>query len=383
MRLALVGDYPLDPGDIRNGPQAVFTYLLEGLRQLPDLDMHVVTAHKSLDEPDSFQRDGITFFYLPYPRLPTELSFWMLRPKVQRVLHQIQPDLVHGQSALRYGAMCLSAGYPTVLTCHNVHGTDVRFTAGRLNRLQYGFHTALLRRYFVANVRHIISISPYIRRGYEPLVRATFYDIDNPISDAFFNLDPEREIANRILFVGILKTRKRPGRALAALALAVEKVPQLHLHFAGAPVEPALHARLQSFIAQHRLEDNVKFLGHLTEEQILTCYQNASILLLTSDLETSPMAVQQALAAGKPVVATDAGGTRYLIDQGCTGFVVERHNPAALAEALVRLAKDDNLRRQFGFRARSAAVSRFKSEVVAAKMLDAYQHVLEHVDHEE
>jgi glycosyltransferase involved in cell wall biosynthesis len=366
MRLALVGDYPVQPKTIRNGPQAVFSYLLEGLRHLPDLDIHVVTASKHLDRPDSFQRNGVTFHHLPYRRLPAELSFFVLRPRVQRVLRQIAPDLVHGQSGHRYGAMCLSAGYPTILTCHNVHGAEVPFTAGRLNQLRLSIHFAVSRRYFVANARHIVSISPYIRRSYESLVGATFYDIDNPISDTFFNLDPECEVPNRILFVGMLRSRKRPDRALSALALAVQKVPQLHLHLAGAPVEAALYRDMLSFIAQHRLEDNVKLLGHLGEDQILECYQN----------ETSPMVVQQALAAGKPVVVTNAGGTRYLVDEGRNGFVAERDDVAGLAEALVKLAKDDALRRHFGFRARQAALSRFKSEVVAAKMYRAYQHVL-------
>jgi glycosyltransferase involved in cell wall biosynthesis len=380
MRLALVGDYPLDPKEIENGPQAVFVYLLEGLRPFPDLDIRVVTAKRNLDETNILERDGVRFYYLPYPRLPAELSFFILRRRVHKTLHKIKPDLVHSQSGHRYGAMCLSAGYPAALTPHNVHGAEVAFTAGRFNRLRLSLHFAVSRRYFIANVRHIVSISPYIRRSYEPSVKARFYDIDNPISDAFFNLDPEHEIPNQILFVGMLRTRKRPDLALAALALAVKEVPKLCLHFAGAPVEPALYERMQAFIAGHHLKNNVKFLGHLQETEILKCYQNTSILLLTSDLETSPMAVQQALAAGKPVIATDGGGTRYLIEQGRNGFVVEQNNPTQLAQALVKLAKEDVLRREFGHEARRAALTRFKSKVVAAKMYDMYQDILENYE---
>jgi glycosyltransferase involved in cell wall biosynthesis len=381
MRLALVGNYPLDPGEIKNGPQAVFTYLVEGLKEFPDLDIHVVTAKRSVDKAVTVKRDGVTFYYLPYPHLPSELSFFILCPRVHQVLREIHPDLVHGQSGHRYGAMCLSAGYPTVLTTHCVHGAEVPFTAGRLNRLRLRLHYAISGHYFTANVRHIVSISPYIRRSYEPLVKATFYDVDNPISDAFFSLDPDREIPNQVLWAGMLRTRKRPDRALDALALAVKKVPQLHLHFAGAPVEPALYERMQEFIAERHLEGNVKFLGYLKEPQILECYQNTSILLLTSDLETSPMVVQQALAAGKPVVVTDGGGTRYLVDHGRDGFVVERNDPAGLAEALAKLARDDVLRRQFGSKARQAALLRFKSEVVATKVYDVYQHILKGANH--
>ena len=90
MRLALVGDYPLNPKEIHNGPQAVFTYLLEGLGQFPDLDIHVITAKRHLDEANIFKKDGVTYYYLPYPRFPTELSFFLLHRRVHKVLNLIQ-----------------------------------------------------------------------------------------------------------------------------------------------------------------------------------------------------------------------------------------------------------------------------------------------------
>ncbi len=376
MRLALVGDYPLNPRKIHNGPQAVFTYLLEGLGQLPDLDIHVITAKRHLNEADTLKRDSVTYYYLPYPRFPTEMSFFLLRRRIHKVLNVIQPQLVHAQSALRYGAMCLTAGYPTVVTPHNVHGAEMPFTSGKVNRLRIGLHFAVTRRTFVKHARHIVSISPYIRDSYAPLLEATFYDIDNPISDPFFRLDPGFEAPNEILCVGLLRTRKRPDLALAALALAVARAPDLHLRFAGAPVEPALYHRLQTFIAEHGLDHNASFLGHLTQDELLDAYQTASIFLQASDLETSPVAVEQAMAAAKPVVVTDAGGTRYLVDNGRDGFVVERDNPRALADVLIRLAHDDALRRTIGDQARRTALTRFRSAGVAAKMYDMYRQVL-------
>jgi glycosyltransferase involved in cell wall biosynthesis len=378
MRIALVGDYPLNPREIHNGPQAVFAYLLEGLEQMPDLDIHVITAKRQLHKPSSKKADGVTYHFLPYPLLPTELSFFILRRRIHQLLNSLQPQLVHAQSALRYGAMCLSAGFPTIVTPHNVHGTEVPFTAVRVTRFRVRLHFAVTRRYFVKNARFIVSISPYIRRHYEPLVNATFFDIDNPVSDAFFGLDPAFETANSILCVGMLRTRKRPDLALAALALALKKAPELHLSFAGAPVETALHRRLQTFIIENQLQDNVSFLGQLTQDGLLDVYQTASIFLQSSDLETSPMAVEQAMAAGKPVVATDAGGTRYLMHHRHDGFVVERANPKALANFLIRLVHDDDLRRTVGDHARQTALTRFNSAGVAAKTRDMYQQVLNH-----
>lgn len=376
MRIALVGDYPIDPNRISGGPQAVFSYLLQGLEQFTDLELHVVTAHKALDSSYTSQRDGVTFHYLAQPRMPRFLAFPSLQRSVHRVLHQIRPDLVHAQSAQFYGCIALHAGYPTVVTPHNVHGTETRFVDSRLERLNVGLQFAATRRCFVSRVRHVLSISPYIRQHYEPYVDAAFYDIDNPIANSFFDLDPDHETPNQVLFVGLLRARKRPDLALEALALARREVPDLNLQFAGAATQPALKAALDDFIAANDLEGNVQFLGHLSESQLLEAYQQMSILLLTSELETSPMAVLQAMAAGKPVVATRVGGVPFLVDDRRTGFVAELQEPEQIAQALVTLAQSAELRKQMGQAGREEALSRFKADRVGRKVYEMYRAIL-------
>ena len=376
-RIALVGDYPIDSREISGGPQAVFSYLLQGLKQFTDLELHVVTAHKALDSPYTSRRNGVTFHYLPYPRQTTFLAFPCLQRSVQRVLHHIKPDLVHGQSAYVFGCVALSAGYPTVLTPHSIHGTEVRFAGKWIHRLNIRLQHTAMYWYFISRARYIVSISPYIRYRYEPYIDATFFDIDNPISGSFFDLNSNYEIANQVLFVGLLRARKRPDLALEAFALARQKVPELNLQFAGAAIEPRLEVQLRDFVARNDLGENVKFLGQLPEAKLLEKYQQMSILLLTSELETSPMAVEQAMAAGKPVVATAVGGVPFLVDHGRTGFLVEPNEPKRIAQALVTLAQDPELRRRMGQAARHEALGRFKVEVVAAKMYAMYQKILE------
>jgi glycosyltransferase involved in cell wall biosynthesis len=376
IKLALVGDFPLDPSSISNGPQAVFVYLLNGLKKLPGLDIHVVTAKKQINNEIYKKTDAINYYYLPYPRLPAELSFRLLRSKVHDVLNQIQPELVHGQSGHRYGAICLGSGYPNLLTCHNVHGAEVPFTSGKINQLRLSFHFSISRRYFEAHAKHIVSISPYIKENYQSLKNVCFYEIDNPISDTFFRLNTNKCIPSRILFIGMIRKRKRPDLAVKALKILVEDFPQIQLYMVGAQKEPQLFEQLMAFVDQNNLNPNIRFLGHMNETDILGMYESASVFLLTSDLETSPMVVQQALAAGKPVVVTDGGGTKYLVEEGKNGYIVERNNPQEIADALKKFLKNESMRKQFGLYGRKVAMSRFKSEVVAEKMLDAYNNVI-------
>lgn len=376
MRIAFVGDYPVQQNWIKNGPQAVFVDLVEGLRKLPDLQLFVVTAHKSLSKPYTIRRKNITYHYLRYPRLPAELSFPILQQSIHRVLREIKPDLVHGQSGHRYGCIALSSGFPTVLTLHNIHGTEPRYAPDGITRLRMRLHYSLTRKYFLAHVHHLVSINKYIRNYYEGMIDANIYDIANPVANCFFELNPNHEDPNTILFVGWLRALKRPDLALEAFALAQQEVPNLCLHFAGAACELKLKRELDDFVSTHNLSSNVRFLGHLNLPQLLESYRHSSILLITSEIETSPMAVQQAMAAGKAVIATAVGGVPFLIDDGITGLLEESKDPSQIAQKLVRLARKPLLRKQLGQAARRQAINYFQTDVVAYETYRMYREIL-------
>jgi glycosyltransferase involved in cell wall biosynthesis len=78
-------------------------------------------------------------------------------------------------------------------------------------------------------------------------------------------------------------------------------------------------------------------LGNLDDDALLEEYATCSALVLSSKVETAPMAIMQAMAAGKAVVSTNAGGARYLVQEGKTGFIVPVEDCGALARALLRL----------------------------------------------
>jgi glycosyltransferase involved in cell wall biosynthesis len=376
IRVALVGQYPLDPNQIRVGPQAVFKYLLEGLKRIDSLEIHVVSAYKSLTQVRHFRHDGVNFHFLSHPQLPMELAFLFLRRRIHRALHQINPDIVHAQSGRIHGAICLSSGYPVVATVHSIPGTEPQYAENWVSRWRMTLHEGLAALYFTANVRHIICISDHIWKGLSPRVEATFYPINNPIADAFFELPMGQEVSNRLLLVANLRRIKRPDLALEAVALARCQVPELTLHLAGACHDNTVYKQLQDIMNRHNLYMSVRLLGYLCEEPLREQYQQASIVLLTSDLETSPMVVQQAMAAGKPVIATAVGGVPHLVDNGRTGLLVEPGNAMQLAKAIVRLVSDHDLRARLGQAARAEALARFHTASVAQKTYAVYEQIL-------
>jgi glycosyltransferase involved in cell wall biosynthesis len=129
-------------------------------------------------------------------------------------------------------------------------------------------------------------------------------------------------------------------------------------------------------VARLGLEDAVRFLGPVAPEELAGEYARAACLVLVSRQETLPVAVQEAMAVGLPVIASPVGGVPHLVREGETGFLVPHGDPAALAERMVRLLRDGELRRRMGSVGRSVAEERFRLEDVCRRTLDVYREVL-------
>jgi len=99
------------------------------------------------------------------------------------------------------------------------------------------------------------------------------------------------------------------------------------------------------------------------------------VLVLPSYVEGAPNVVQEAMLAGKPVIATAVSGTPELVADGVTGLLVPPHSPARIAECIVALCCDTRLRERMGAAGRETAVQQFALE----QMLDHYEALLQRV----
>lgn len=101
----------------------------------------------------------------------------------------------------------------------------------------------------------------------------------------------------------------------------------------------------------------------------------SDVVCLTSDAEALPMAVLEAMAAGRTVVATDVGGVRDAVVDGETGFLIPRGDSARLAATLRRLAADSPLRESLG----RAGRERHRVCFTLDRMVDAHYELLQRV----
>ena len=159
-----------------------------------------------------------------------------------------------------------------------------------------------------------------------------------------------------------------------------EEAAQAHVLFAGrlspekgiADLVEAAHDLPLVVAGDGPLRDLVPdALGFVAHHELDRLYDDAAVIVLPSYREGLPLAVLEAMAHGRPVVATRVGGIPELVEDGVTGFLVEPGDCNALRAALQRLLGDPELRRRMGAEARRR-VRRCSWDTVAAATLDAY-----------
>ena len=100
-------------------------------------------------------------------------------------------------------------------------------------------------------------------------------------------------------------------------------------------------------------------------------------VVISSLWEGMPNTILEALAAGKPVVATDVGGVTELVKNGINGFVVPPSNPDKLAEAMQKLMKlEDSVRQEWGEKGRKTVEDSFAQEKVQAQWVDLFNLII-------
>jgi len=134
----------------------------------------------------------------------------------------------------------------------------------------------------------------------------------------------------------------------------------------------AYPGQLRQIITDYGLGDAVTFLGEANTQTLLKEYAQCSVVVLSSVLETAPMVIMEAMAAGIPVVSTDAGGSRHLIKSGQTGLIVPVDDTHALAQGLRQVLGNKETMAKMSSLAQEAAYKRFHARVIASKTRDVY-----------
>jgi len=288
-------------------------------------------------------------------------------PALIRALHAIRPDAISAHES-EYGLAAVRSGFPAAVTIHGIPRQEFRAFRRWRNRLDLALTVGqdwLLAR----EAQHIVAINDYALRQYQARTHAQFYRINVPIGEVFFRAPERSPDPDTLLMVGGMNERKDPLLMLQALALVRQAVPQVRLRIAGRPLSGPFGARVQQTIDALGLADHVQFLGSLNQPQLAEAYAAAAVTVLSSRQETAPAVLMEAMAARRPVVATDVGGVAEIVAHGGSGYVSPAGDARALAESVQRLLLDPPRAARMGAVGRSLAETHYRRALIGRQYL--------------
>lgn len=207
--------------------------------------------------------------------------------------------------------------------------------------------------------------------------------IYNPVDTALFAPQPpggaEAEIDGLIVFTGTITERKGIRQLIQAMPRVVREVPHARLEvYGGEAIEPAPPVSFQETLQRLLPPDiasRVSWMGRVPRKQLPLALRRASVCVYPSHIEAMSIGWLEGLASGKAVAASRTGPGPEVIDDGKTGLLFDPHDPEDIAQIVIRLLKNPDLRKRLGTNARTSMQERFELGTIVTRNEEYYLRV--------
>jgi glycosyltransferase involved in cell wall biosynthesis len=307
--------------------------------------------------------------------------------RLARLIRREQPTILHTHTAKagavgRLAALLAGSARPPIIV-HTFHGHVLR---GYFNAITaYGFRT--LERLLARMTTRLIAVSPEVRDdlvslGVAPaskfVVIRLGIELDERVGEE--NDEARQETRRRlglasdafvVGWVGRMTAVKRTEDLVRVTRTLVDLGVDAYLCLVGdGPDREALEAYAHELGVVKRC----LFVGY--QEDVARFYSAIDVLLLPSANEGTPVSVIEALAAGRPAVATDVGGVPDVVREGVDGFLADVGDVDVLASRLAELAADPERRAAMGASGRERVLSRYAVERLVDDVDELYRTLL-------
>lgn len=339
--------------------------------------VHVATRVR--DGGGEIRKYGFTLHPLSWKRgslNPVDL-FGILR-EIRALYRHVAPALVHHVALQPSIIGSLAAlGFP-MRRVNAVAGLGFGFTSRSLKALLIRPVLAALLRWLMNDPRATVLVqNPDDRGAIKSLgVRADriFLIPGSGVNTERMKPLPEPDGPITAAFIGRLLDDKGVRSLITAHGLLCARGKQIRLLIAGDrdPANPASITPAE--IERWKEKPGIVMAGHVADIEAI--WRLAHIAILPSRREGLPKSLLEAAAFGRAIVATDVPGCREIAREGVNAILVPPDDPVALADAIVRLATDSELRRRYAQAGRQIVEKKFSSETIGRQIVGLYEHLL-------
>jgi glycosyltransferase involved in cell wall biosynthesis len=348
--------------------------LLEGFQDDPELEVHVISASPTYLRSRRQLASNIYFHHVHVAKWGWGRSLFLgVAWKIRKVIHEIRPDVVHGQGTERDCAVAaILSGLPNVLTIHG--NMQELYRMGLQGHAVYGWLISLLESFALKRTDGVFCNSAYTRSLVSPR-SCRHWLVPNPIRKAFF-VAPfrSREFAKvpKFLNIGVISERKRQLDLLRMAGEIVRSGHPMHLVFVGDPGLGSGYGK--AFAAELEVAAAAGYAsmtGVLELHEIIRIMDESDGFIHFPSEEAFGLVVAEALARGLKFFGADLGGIRD-IAAGISG--AELYGDFnGLKEGVVRWLGS---RVPISESAAEEVFARYHPKVIARRHLDIYREVL-------
>jgi len=292
---------------------------------------------------------------------------------------------VHKFNVIEFPEACAEGAFyyfmrskpPFVARLHTSEGFGHQLSAQQFNLDRLWVRT--MEKYWILKADALIGVSESIVRKYESFYHLDFKGvpiIPNPLGPEWFLAEtsvPSGK-ALKVLFVGRFALSKGPHLLLQAIPKILEGSPHAEFIFIG--VDSGLRKYCEDIVENSGIAPNVTFLEQAPRDQMIDHYRSATVCVFPSQWDSFSYACIEAMASGCAVVATDVGGFPEIIENGVSGLLAEAGDPDSLADAIVEVLTNDELRAKIRMNAPERIRSLCDAKQVAVRNLAIYREVI-------
>ncbi|MBS0446508.1 MAG: glycosyltransferase family 4 protein [Proteobacteria bacterium] len=302
--------------------------------------------------------------------------FRLERRHLADAMERYAPDVVHAHWTYEFAWAAQSTRLPLLITAHDDPAAVLRLTRDVYRLGRYWMARHVLRR-----ARALSVVSGGLQADLRPLTSAPMTVVANPLAPGMFRANEAfaRERApgqpHFVMAMAGWSKMKNARPALRAFAQSRRDRPGLRMTCFGRDYGPGEAA--ERWVRAEGLDAGIAFVGMRPHADVLEALARATALVHPSLLESSGMAIAEAMACGLPVIAgRETHGVSWLLDDGKAGMLVDVRNPADIADAMRQLADDAPLAARLGRYGAARARELFDANAVACRYVELYERVI-------
>ena len=300
-----------------------------------------------------------------------KLSYFKFIKLLKTAIKKFTPDVLHAHYATSYGLIgALSGFHPFVISAW---GTDVmRFP-------QKNFINKFILQYNLKQADSICATSNAIKDYLMPYTNQVVHVIPFGVNiDDFCNKEVDTLFDKNAFVIGCIKSLEE----IYNIDVLIKAFASLKIRYPSSVLKLLIigvgsqEIFLKKMVSDLSLKDDVLFTGRIPFSEVSNYFNMLDVLVNISDYESFGVSVIEAMACEKPVIATNTGGLKEIIENSDFGSLVEIGNVEQTAREIEKYMIDENLKHQVGKVAREKVIAKYNWTNNIKQMIDVYSQLI-------